>query len=56
MNMENDIIDCGGKYEVHPGASGGYAVVNGETGTVRCEFAGQEEAVKLAERLNYEAE
>lgn len=53
---ESDIIDCGGKYEVHPKLRGGWAVVNGETGTVRCEFAGKDEAVRVAEELNDEAE
>lgn len=50
--MTNDIIDCGGKYEVHPGSEGGYAVVNSQTGDVRCEFSSQSEAVREAKRLN----
>lgn len=50
--MEADIIDCGGKYEVHPGAKGGWCVVNSETGQVRSSFADKTEAVALAESLN----
>lgn len=47
-----EIIDCGGKYEVHPKLNGGWAVVNGETGQVRCEFSDRDEAVKCATELN----
>ncbi len=43
--MATDIIDCGGKYEAHPLAGGGWAVVNGETGDVRCEFGERHDAV-----------
>ena len=50
--MTTDIIDCGGIYEVHPGASGGWAVVNSETGSVRCSFSEQSEAVREARELN----
>jgi hypothetical protein len=53
--MTNQIIDCNGKYEVHAGAKGGYAVVNSETGEVRCSFATEREAVKVATKLNSEA-
>lgn len=56
MAREHDIIDCGGKYEVHPGARGGWSVVNGETGMVRCSMPDQIEAVRLAESLNSEEE
>lgn len=52
MSETNEIIDCGGKYEVHPGAKGGWCVVNGETGQVRCSYADRDEAVKEAESLN----
>ena len=48
------IVDCGGKYEVHPGASGGWAVVNGEAGSVRCEFRDRDKAIGCAEALNAE--
>lgn len=50
--MQDQIIDCDGKYEVHAGASGGWSVVNSETGDVRCSFATQREAVKVATELN----
>ena len=50
--MTNDIIYCGGKYEVHPMVNGGYGVVNSESGDVRCTFASQAEAVSEAKRLN----
>lgn len=53
---QNEIIDCGGKYEVHPMVNGGYGVVNSESGDVRCTFAGQREAVAEAKRLNAETE
>ena len=49
---EEGIIDCGGKYEVHPLPGSGWAVVNGDTGGVRCSYADQESAVKEAKRLN----
>lgn len=50
--MCNDIIECDGKYLVHPTVNGGWAVVNGETGQVRCEKADCEEAVRIAKSLN----
>lgn len=50
----DEIIDCGGKYEVHPKLQGGWAVVNSDTGEVRCEFAEQSEAVNVATELNDE--
>lgn len=53
--MNEQIIDCNGKYEVHAGAKGGYAVVNSETGEVRCSFPTEREAVKVATNLNNEA-
>lgn len=53
--MADDIITLDGKYEVHAGAKGGYAVVNSETGDVRCSFATQAEAVREAKKLNAEA-
>lgn len=54
--MATDIIDCGGIYEVHPATGGGWAVVNGESGDVRCEFSDRDEAVACASELNGEAE
>lgn len=55
--MSNEvIINCGGKYEVHAGARGGWAVVNSETGEVRCSFATQREAVRVATELIADAE
>lgn len=53
----SDIIDCGGTYEVHPGATEGrWYVVNGHTGQVRAEFCSKEEAVEYAEELNSEGD
>jgi hypothetical protein len=53
MTTENDIIDCGGIYEVHPMAEGnGYAVVNGQTGSVHSEHPTQRDAVGVAKALN----
>ena len=52
MKTQEDIIDCGGKYEVHPGAKGGWCVVNSETGEVRSSFANKWDAVKVATDLN----
>jgi hypothetical protein len=49
---KTDIIDCDGAYEVHPASRGGYAVVNSETGDVRCSFTSCDEAVALARSLN----
>ncbi len=43
---------CDGLYEVHPGATGGWLVVNGESGQVRCAFADRAEAIAEAESLN----
>jgi len=53
--MQEQIIDCNGKYEVHPGAKGGYCVVNSETGDVYGSYSTQREAVKIATRLNGES-
>ncbi len=52
--MTDEIIDCGGRYEVHPKVSGGWAVVNSDSGDVRSSFADKGEAVALAKRLNAE--
>lgn len=51
MNVE-EIIDCGGVYEVHPLQGSGWAVVNSETGAVRCSFPDKEHAVRIAESMN----
>ncbi len=53
--MHDQIIDCNGKYEVHAGANGGWAVVNSETGEARCSFSTQREAVRVATKLNSES-
>jgi hypothetical protein len=53
--MSDEIIDCNGKYEVHP-AHGSWAVVNGETGIVHSETSSREEAVRLARELNQQVE
>ena len=50
-----DITILDGKYEVHAGAKGGYAVVNSETGDVYGSYSTQREAVKIATRLNGES-
>lgn len=52
MNTQEQIIDCGGIYEVHPAAKGGYAVVNSNTGEVVHSTADKREAVKLAKECN----
>ena len=53
ITEEDEIIDCGGKYEVHPTENdNGFAIVNGETGAVRSEVAGRDEAVAQATALN----
>jgi hypothetical protein len=49
---ESEIIDCGGKYEVHPTNGGGFAVVNSETGNIRYETQYQETAVRWATEAN----
>lgn len=53
--MQEQIVDCNGIYEVHAGVNGGWAVVNSTTGEVRCSFATQSEAVRVATELNSEA-
>lgn len=50
--MSDQIIDCGGVYEVHPLLTSGWAVVNGHSGVVRCECSTEDEAVALATELN----
>lgn len=56
--MTNDIIYCGGKYEVHPGCTpdgqdnGTWCVVNSETGAVARTYGQQSDAVTEATRLN----
>lgn len=46
------IIDCGGIYEVHPAVSGGYAVVNSNTGEVVSNASSKREAIKVATECN----
>ena len=51
--MTNEqIIDCDGKYEVHPMTDGRWAVVNGYNGQVRTEHDERKEAVAAAEERN----
>lgn len=50
--MADGILDCGGVYEVHPATGGGWAVVNGVTGHVRCELTGRDVAATYARELN----
>ena len=49
------IIDCDGKYEVHPISDTTWAVVNSETGQVRSKFTSEDDAVEYAEELNMSA-
>ena len=47
------IVDCGGKYEVHPAADGAtWCVVNSETGAVRNEAVTRLAAIALAKERN----
>ena len=62
MKIKEEIIDCGGKYEVHPGANahtgkrnGLWCVVNSESGEVRTRVESQADAVAEATRLNDDA-
>ena len=53
----SDIIILGGKYEVHPAAAGDtWCVVNSDTGRVRNEAMGKNDAVELATELNLGAD
>jgi len=52
MKTQEQIIDCGGIYEVHPAAKGGYAVVNSSTGEVVHSTESKREAVKMAKECN----
>lgn len=49
-----DIIDCDGIFEVHPGAKGGWSVVNSQKGNVRCSFSDLEHAIDEACKLKDE--
>lgn len=49
---ENENIDGDGIYQVVSIASGGFAVVNGETGQVFAESNDREDAINTAEKLN----
>lgn len=52
-NIETAIIDCGGRYEVHPSKDGTtWCVVNGETGQVRASHGSRQDAVRNATALN----
>ncbi len=51
--MTDDIVDCGGKYEVRPARFDvQWAVVNSETGVACLWFATKAQAVRMAKSLN----
>ena len=48
-----EIIDCDGKYSVHPMPGGSsWAVVNDEAGQEYCEQSSRRDAILIAEDLN----